>query len=155
MLEIHIEFGLNLCESTIYQHHFHIRMKKSASLFASKQKRKHFLTLCFRSSILVAVPLLYFISTVYFNGNANDLVRGKSTRPKTSSTWNEWCRFLSHFESSSALFFRNTYLAYGNVTFLSSFLKCFENIYGVHLHFVRKENSGIIFSFCFHDIVWN
>lgn len=48
-------------------------MKKSASCFAIRQKRKQFLALCFRSCILLAIPLLYFLASSSFNGNTNNV----------------------------------------------------------------------------------
>lgn len=54
-----------------------IGMEKTYSLFAIKQKKKNFLALCIRLSILIAIPLLYFFSSASFNGNDNDFDQGE------------------------------------------------------------------------------
>lgn len=62
-------------------------MKKTYSLFQIKQKKKNFLALCIRSSVLIAIPLLYYISSGNFNGNHNDIRQGKSITSDDSNVY--------------------------------------------------------------------
>lgn len=53
-------------------------MKKTCSLFSIKQRKKNFLTLCIRSCVLIAIPLLYFLSSSNFNGKYDEFNQGKA-----------------------------------------------------------------------------
>ncbi|XP_055301926.1 sodium/potassium/calcium exchanger 3-like isoform X2 [Sitodiplosis mosellana] len=60
-------------------------MKKTDSLFSIKQKKKNFLALCIRSFLLIAIILLYFISSTNFNGNHNSIQQDDVYRYRSRS----------------------------------------------------------------------
>lgn len=50
---------------------------KKTSPFSVKHKKKNFLALCIKVCIVIAIPLIYFISSTGFNGNQEEVNQGK------------------------------------------------------------------------------